>query len=598
MNRSLLTFALVALLSEGVWAEAQSLIPEGPSRVRAGDVGVGRQLPDAGFTTLDGRLLKLSDLQEGRGLVIAMTSSSCPVSRRYARTLSVLQEKLAQKRIGLLLVNPFASENPEEVASFIKEHHLVSPYVNDAGHALAVALRASSTTEVMLVDSNRTLVYRGAIDDQFGLGYHLSAPRNTYLLDAVEALLAGQPPLVPATEAPGCEIDLPLDAAASAGSITYHRDVARILQQNCIQCHRPRGIAPFALESVDEVRDRAKTIRRVVEQGHMPPWFAAPVPAGTENPWANDRSLSPRDKADLLAWVNSSDRPVGDFEDAPAPLSFPEHWSIPKPDLVLQLPTPFFIKAEGAMPYQTANLDTGLSEDKWVEAMEILPTERDVVHHVLVQILEKGSDAGKKGDGAGSFWAAYVPGNGARIFPKGFGRRLPAGAKLAFQIHYTPNGRAGKEQMRIGLVFAKEPPEFESKVVGVQKRDLSIPAYAANHVETREQAVPFDLHITSFMPHMHVRGKAFKYEALYADGRTETLLDIPHYDFNWQLSYDLKQPKFLPRGSRVRVTGVFDNSTENKANPDPSKLVKWGPQSYDEMLIGYLEIFTANKSKQ
>jgi hypothetical protein len=190
-----------------------------------------------------------------------------------------------------------------------------------------------------------------------------------------------------------------------------------------------------------------------------------------------------------------------------------------------------------------------------------------------------------------------VPGNGSRVFPKGFARRLPAGSRLAFQIHYTPNGRPVQEQMRIGLVFAKQPPVFESKVVGIQKRDLSIPPYAANHVETRDQNVPFDVNVTSFMPHMHVRGKAFKYEVIYADGRTETLLDIPHFDFNWQLSYDLKQPKLIQKGSRVRVTAVFDNSLENKANPDPSKIVKWGSQTYDEMLIGYLEFFIPVKTK-
>jgi len=597
MSRSLAALAIAALFFKGVEVVAQTAVPEGPSLVRAGDAGVGRQLPDAEFRTIDGRTLKLSDLLKGRGMVVAMTSTTCPVSKRYADTLSALQKKLSAKQIELLLVNPFPSENSGEIASFIEAHHLAAPYVNDSGLALATALRASSTTEVMLLDSNRTLVYRGAIDDQFGLGYHLSAPRNSYLLDAVDALLAGHLPRIAATEAPGCELDLPGDKGALAGGVTYHRDIARILQQNCIQCHRPKGIAPFSLESIDAVKDRAKTIRRVVEQGHMPPWFAAPILAGAENPWANDRSLSPRDKADLLAWVESADRPVGDFADAPAPLLFSEDWSIPKPDLVLQLPKPFSIPAQGVIPYQWAYLETGLSEDEWVEAVEILPSERDVVHHVIVQLLPKGADAKKAGDGGESFWAAYVPGNGARISPKGFARRLPAGSKLAFQIHYTPNGRPVQEQMRIGLVFAKEPPAFESKVVGIQKRDLAIPPNAANHVETRDQRVPLDLNITSFMPHMHVRGKAFRYEVIYADGRSETLLDIPHYDFNWQLSYDLKQPKFIPKGSHVRVTAVFDNSSENKANPDPSKLVKWGPQTYDEMLIGYLEVFSPVQTK-
>jgi hypothetical protein len=248
------------------------------------------------------------------------------------------------------------------------------------------------------------------------------------------------------------------------------------------------------------------------------------------------------------------------------------------------------------MPYQNETVEVDLAEDKWVEAFEILPTARDVVHHVIVQVLEKDAPKANIGDGAGGFWAAYVPGNGARVFPAGFARRLKAGSKLHFQIHYAPNGHAVEDRMRIGLVFAKVAPQFEVQSIGVAKRDLMIPPRAANHVEIKEQTVPTDMNVMSFMPHMHVRGKAFKYEVFFRDGRQETLLEIPHYDFNWQLSYDLKQPKLLPKGCRIRLTGTFDNGEGNKANPDPSQTVKWGPQTSDEMMIGYFEVFTPVKS--
>ncbi len=563
---------------------------DGPSVLRGGDVGVGRQMPDAAFTTLYGQQMHLSDLLKGKGLVVAMTSITCPVSKRYAATLARLHKELAAKEISLLLVNPFSSENSELVAAFIKENALTAPYVNDLDKSLAFALRASSTTEALLLDPNRTLIYRGAIDDQYGLGYHLEAPRKQFLRDAIEALLAGRLPLLNATEAPGCELDLPAEPRLAGADVTYHRDITRILQQNCLRCHREKGIAPFAFDDFESVNERAKTIRRVVEWGHMPPWFAAPVPEGQENPWANDRSLSARDKADLLAWVSSTDRPLGDPADAPKNVQFPDDWSIAKPDLILQLPKAFAIKAEGTMPYQVAVLETGLTRDEWVTAYEILPTQRDVVHHVIVQVLEKGASVKKLGDAAASFWAAYVPGNGGRMYPQGFARRLPAGARLVFQIHYTPNGHPVQEQMRIGLVFAKTPPQYEIKAVGIPKKNLNIPPGEASHSETTEKEVPLDLNVTSLMAHMHVRGKAFKYEVIHTDGHTETLLDIPHYDFNWQLSYDYKQPKFVPKGSRIRVTGVFDNSAANKANPDPNKRVHWGEQTFDEMLIGYLEI--------
>jgi hypothetical protein len=205
---------------------------------------------------------------------------------------------------------------------------------------------------------------------------------------------------------------------------------------------------------------------------------------------------------------------------------------------------------------------------------------------------EKGADAKDREEGTGGYWAVYVPGNGSHIYPEGFARKIPAGARVSFQIHYTPSGKATKERLRLGLVFATTPPLYEVKTVAVANPKLAIPPGAAQHLETRAQRVPFDMPVTSFMAHMHVRGKAFKYEVTYPDGKSETLLDIPKYDFNWQLRYDLKQPKLIPRGSTLNITAIYDNSPANKANPDPSKLVKWGPQTVDEMMIGYVEYFT------
>jgi hypothetical protein len=243
------------------------------------------------------------------------------------------------------------------------------------------------------------------------------------------------------------------------------------------------------------------------------------------------------------------------------------------------------------MPYAFDVVTTDLTEDRWVSAYEILPSERDVVHHVIVQVHERGTEARNRGEGGEGYWAAYVPGNGAHRYPEGYARKLPAGARVSFQIHYTPNGKEKQERLRMGLIFSKQPPAYEVKSVGVPNVRLAIPPGAANHVETRAQRVPFDMPITSFMAHMHVRGKAFRFEVTYPDGKNETLLDIPRYDFNWQLRYDLKQPKFIPVGSTMKITAVYDNSAANRANPNPAKWVRWGAQTVDEMMIGYLEYF-------
>ena len=565
-------------------------ITSGPATLTPGEAGIGRMIPDVGFTDLDGKARRLSDGR--KGTVVIMTSATCPVSKRYATSIAGLQKEVASQGLTLLLVNPLGSEKPEDIKAQLAAAGLTAPYVHDKEKALATALQARTTTEVFLLDGRRTLVYRGAFDDQYGINYNLDAPKHRYLHDAIAAFLKGEAPAVPATAAPGCELDLPEKSAGQiTTAVTYHRDVARILQQNCVGCHRDGGVGPFPLDDIDEVQDRAKTIRRVVTEGTMPPWFAAPEKDAAKNPWANDCSLSARDKADLLSWIDSKDRPLGDPAEAPLKRTYPAEWSIGKPDLIVQLSKAYDIKATGFMPYANDIVETELTEDRWVQAYEILPSERDVVHHVIVRVHAKGEVVRKADEGSEGYWAIYVPGNGAKTYPEGFARKIPAGAKVSFQIHYTPSGVAKKERLKMGLIFAKHPPSYEVRTAPLANVRLAIPPGAPRHLETHSQRVPFDMPVTGFMPHMHTRGAGFRYEVTYPDGKGEVLLDIPRYDFNWQLHYVLKQPKLIPKGSTLKITAAFDNSAGNKANPDPTKLVRWGSQTVDEMMIGYVEYF-------
>lgn len=581
----------------GATANAPSIKPEdlkkitsGPEVLKPGEVGIGRMIPDVAFIDLAGKSHRLSDSR--KGTVIIMTSATCPVSKRYASSVAELNKEIASQGLTLLLVNPLASEKPEEIKAQLSAAGLTTTYVHDKEKSFGGTLQARTTTEVFLLDAARTLVYRGAFDDQYGINYNLDAPAHRYLRDAIAAFLRGEKPTIQATAAPGCELDLPEKSAVqTTTAVSYHRDVARILQQNCVTCHRDGGVAPFALDDLEEVQDRAKTIRRVVTEGTMPPWFAGIEKDAATNPWANDCSLSPRDKADLLAWIDSKDRPVGNPTEAPLKRSYPSEWNIGKPDLVVQLSKAYDIKATGFMPYAHDVVETELTEDRWVQSYEILPSARDVVHHVIVRVHEKGSEVRRADEGSEGYWAAYVPGNGANVYPEGFARKIPAGAKVSFQIHYTPSGVAKKERLKMGLVFAKQPPTYEVRTAPLANKRLAIPPGAPRHIEIHSQRVPFDMPVTGFMPHMHTRGVAFKYEVTYPDGKNEVLLDIPRYDFNWQLRYELKQPKLIPQGSTLKITAVFDNSTENKANPDPTKLVRWGSQTVDEMMIGYIEYF-------
>ena len=576
-------FALESGLNFSPPAAPVKPVAQGPKVLKGGDLGVGRQVADVSFTDLTGKAHKLSEVTGDKGLVIAFTSTTCPVSKRYAPSLVRLEKEFQAKGFATLVVNPMKSESKDDM----KAQGFSSTYAPDASGSLVAALDARTTTEVFLLDRSRTLLYRGAIDDQYGIAYNQDAPQSRYLVDAIDEVLAGLHPHIAATEAPGCELDRPSAASIVAKGVTYHRDVARILAQNCVQCHHESGIAPFALDNPDEVKDRAKTIKRVISDGTMPPWFARD---DKPSRWANDHSLSARDKADLLAWIESADRPMGDIAEAPKPIAFPAGgWIFGQPDAVYEFAKAQPIKAEGKMPYVNVQVPTDLTEDRWIQSIEVQPGNRQVVHHVIVSIHDPKHPKERVSAEEG-FFAAYVPGNGGDVFPAGFARKLPAGAVLNFQMHYTPNGKATEDKTRIALRWAKQTPKYEMKVGSVPNVKLRIPPGDANHVETAQRAVPHDMTVVGFMPHMHVRGKAFRYEVEQAGG-SQVLLDIPRYDFNWQLIYKLNEPLFIPQGTVMKVTAVYDNSAGNKANPDPTRTVRWGQQTEDEMMIGYVSYY-------
>jgi peroxiredoxin len=577
---------------------------EAPQRLKASEHGVGGMVPDATFTMLDGKEHRLSDFTSpNKALVVALVSPTCPVGKRYLPTLAALEKEYRGKGVALLLVAPTATDTPEALRAAFAAASLTAPCVADAKGALAKSLGALASTDAFILDARRTLTYRGAIDDQYGLGYSLDAPRQRYLAAALDATLAGRSAAFAATSAPGCALDLAPAPAAPRADLTYHRRISRLVQTHCAECHRAGGVAPFALETYEQVAAKAGMIRKMVERRLMPPWFAAPPAAGAHSPWLNDRSLPEADRADLLAWI-AAGKPLGDERDAPLARTWPGPWQIGQPDAIVQIAAPIEIKATGTMPYQNVFVDTDFGGEKWVRAVEVKPTAREVVHHVLVFAREKGArDRGRRGggeeDGAGGgFFAAYVPGNDHVIFPDGYAKSLPAGARLHFQIHYTPNGAATRDQMQLGLRFADGPPAHIVRVAGISSPRLSIPPGAAHHPETAAIPVPTAVKLLGFTPHMHVRGAAFRYEIIPPGGAPATLLEIPRYDFNWQLSYRYAEPPTIPAGSRLRATGWFDNSPANPANPDPTKTVRWGPQTSDEMMIGYVEYYVVGERPQ
>ncbi len=572
---------------------------QGPQPLRPGEHGVGRRVENVKFTDLAGKSHQLGGFDKEHAVVVAMTSTSCPLSKKYLPTLAKLAEAYAKRGVTWILVNPQATDKIAEMQTAARTLPGTSIYVPDPDDSVARAVGALTTTDVIVLDAARTIVYHGAIDDQYGQGYSVDAPRRRYLADALDAVLANRLPDVAATSAPGCVLDL----APSGGAPqvhTYHNRISRIVQAHCVECHREGGVAPFSLTTYEDVKSHAPMIKQVVERGIMPPWFAAAseeAAAAEERKtslWANDRSLSETDKADLLAWISGS-RAEGDASDAPKLRSFTSEWEIGKPDAVFVFPQAVPVKATGTMPYESVLIDTKLTEDKWVQAIEIQPGDRGVVHHMLVYVQTPGRKESSRMDDlldeVGGFWGVYVPGNATLIYPPGFAKLLPKGCKLRCQVHYVPSGTATSDRSRIGVVFAKEPPQHEVHVVGLADLKISIPAGARFHREEVMLRMPADIRVISLLPHMHARATACRYRVIGEHDKSRPLLDIPRYDFNWQLLYRFHEPQPVARGETIKFTVWYDNSDQNPANPDPTATVRWGQQTTDEMHLGYVEYF-------
>jgi mono/diheme cytochrome c family protein len=394
--------------------------------------------------------------------------------------------------------------------------------------------------------------------------------------------------------------------AAPTAPLTFHRDVEPILQRHCQSCHRPGEIGPMPLLTYEQARPWAKAIRASVQQKLMPPWFADPA----HGRFANDRTLKQAEIDTLAGWAQSGGA-QGDPKDAPAPIEWSDGWSIGEPDVVLEMPIEFKVPATGTIPYQYIVFPTGFTEDKWVERIEVRPGNRAVVHHMIASVaphnpatpqgrfFDLESSPNRPGadkttqfaaGGAGETLHVFVPGGNAPALEPGQARLVKAGSDILMQLHYTTIGTEASDRTRIGFVFAKKPPVERVRGVLIYNTDFTIPAGSPNAMVMAAAEVKSDLKLVSLLPHMHLRGKSFSYRATYPDGTQEVLLDVPKYDFNWQINYYLAEPKLLPKGTVLECIGHYDNSTGNPWNPDPTTDVHYGDQTWEEMLNGFMEV--------
>jgi mono/diheme cytochrome c family protein len=397
---------------------------------------------------------------------------------------------------------------------------------------------------------------------------------------------------------------LPAKPADGAPPVFY-RDVLPILQQHCQGCHRSGEIAPMPLVTYDDVRLRANKIATAVTQRKMPPWFADP----RFGHFSNDPSLTPDEIHKIVAWANAV-APAGNPKDAPPPREWVPGWNIPEPDVIVKMPKPVALPADGDVEYTYEIVPTGFTENKWIQMSEIRPSSRENVHHAVVYIRPPdskwlrhapvavpftASDMTDEDSRHGAHWTdsdillVYAPGSSPDQWPAGMAKFVPAGSDLVFQMHYTTHGHATGDQTSIGIVFAKKPPAQRVITLQLTNDHFVIPPGVDDYRVEARGTLPNDATLLSFFPHMHLRGKQFDYNIIGADGRVETLLRV-NYDFYWQLSYRLAEPRMLKAGTMLQAVALYDNSRKNLHNPDPDASVRWGDQTYDEMMVGFFDV--------
>ncbi|MBI2823110.1 MAG: redoxin domain-containing protein [Planctomycetia bacterium] len=550
---------------------------------------VGKKIENFSLPDYRGKVQALDDFRDAKALVVAFVGAECPLAKVYAPRLATLASEYESKGVKFLAIDSNLQDSLTEIAAFARIHNLSFPVLKDMSNKVADAFGAMRTPEVFLLDQDRVVRYGGRIDDQYGFktgaGYAKPRLARRDLAEAIDEVLAGKPVSQPVVKADGCLIGRV--KREQKGDVTYSNQIARILQDRCQVCHRAGEVAPFAMDSYDEIVGWGEMIREVVDQGRMPPWYANPA----HGKFANDARLSDEEKQQIVAWVENG-CPEGDRSQLPPPRQFAKGWRIGQPDEIIYMSNePCDVPAEGTVAYKYFTVDPGWSEDKWVQATESRPGDPAVVHHIIVFIMAPGAV-----DPMGAGLGGYAPGNPADVQPPGTAIFVPKGSKLLFQMHYTPNGTASKDRSSIGVVFA-DPKTVKKQFRGglVGNMGLKIPPGAPNYEISAQHRFRRDTVLLNLTPHMHLRGKDFRYVLNYPDGKSEILLDVPAWDFNWQLRYDLAEPKLVPKGAVLKCIAHYDNSADNLANPDPKATVRFGDQTWEEMMFGFYASIDPNE---
>jgi len=523
---------------------------------------------------------------DARVVVLFVAGNGCPIVRQSINKVRALRSKFAKDGVVFWMLNANPQDDRESIEEEARSFNVGSiPILLDEHQFVSRSLGVTRTAEAIAISTeDSTILYRGAIDNQLTEGAIKPEATGRFLETALAEFLAGKPVTVAKTSVKGCLISFENAPKDGDAPVSYTKVIAPVLQRKCVGCHSAGNIGPFAMSSYKKVKGWSEMIREVVLARRMPPWHADPH----FGKFSNDRSLTADEMGALLSWIEQG-CPRGDGED-PLTLTRPkaESWALGQPDLIVPLPRPQSIPATGVLQYRYVDSPVEMPQDGWLRACVITPENRKVVHHVIVRVKYPEGAKGKPEEEV--FLTSWAPGNMTPECPPGTGKFLPKGARFNFELHYNTTGKAETDSSKLSLYLAKEAPKMILETRTAENRDFSIPPGepdSRTHTlySFRHETIIYDL-----IPHMHLRGSWFKYEALYPDGKKETLLSVPNYDFNWQTEYRLAQPKRVPAGTWLLCTGGFDNSAKNPYNPDPTKRVKHGLQSFDEMFMGFMNV--------
>ncbi|MDG1873280.1 MAG: redoxin domain-containing protein [Mariniblastus sp.] len=515
--------------------------------------------------------------------VLYFTGLECPLAKLYAPRMVALASNYEAQSVRFLGINSNQQDSMAELAAFAEEYKMTFPVGKDFNNVIADELAVKRTPEVLVVDKEFRIRYRGRVDDQYMPGLSRQKASREDLKIAIDELLSGQQVATPSTQPEGCLIGRVKDPTLDA-SITFTNQISRILQKNCIECHREGELGPFAMEDYEEVVGWADMIVETIDNGRMPPWHADPAHGN----FLNQRVMPKKEKDLVRTWV-ANGAPFGDASELPPKQEFVAGWKLPRsPDAVVPMSDrPITIPGDGTVEYQYFVVDPKFKTDKWVSAAEVVPGNRSIVHHSIVFIRPPDGSAIK-----GINWlAAYVPGQKNLEYLPTRARHIPAGSKLVFQQHYTPDGSPQSDLTKVGLVFAdeKEVTEELLTLIAIDQGFELKPHLPNQEVTASIRNFPDGAKLLSVSPHMHYRGKSFAAEINGYDTNS-TLVKVPDYDFNWQHTYQLDTPIPLDSVKTISSEFIFDNSSDNPANPKPGDLVTWGDQTWEEMAVAFFDI--------